>query len=305
MIRRHDRPKPQPKPKAKRIVRRAAPTVPGRAPEQKAEQRVGQRQPRPLVNVRAMARRGRARVRARWLPIAAAAVLLAVAVGGVWAWQSPLLRVQEVEVVGAVSARESDIIEQVALWGERMFTADLNGTAKAIEELPLIASVDIERSWPSTVRITVHEREPWGSWEQAGLRYTIDREGFVLGHRAPPADSTTIVSNESFSLRPGDRVDYHAVDAAAEITSHIQEALGTTRGRADVFAGRGHPRSHGGRPDGAARGLERHRLQARRLGARGAGSHRARHHLLNHRPAVRGQARAAVKDVNEGNHEAK
>ena len=228
MIRRHDRPKPQPKPKAKRIVRRAAPTVPGRAPEQKAEQRVGQRQPRPLVNVRAMACRGRARVRARWLPIAAAAVLLAVAVGGVWAWQSPLLRVQEVEVVGAVSARESDIIEQVALWGERMFTADLNGTAKAIEELPLIASVDIERSWPSTVRITVHEREPWGSWEQAGLRYTIDREGFVLGHRAPPADSTTIVSNESFSLRPGDRVDYHAVDAAAEITSHIQEALGTS-----------------------------------------------------------------------------
>ena len=227
MIRRHDRPKPQPKPKAKRIVRRAAPTVPGRAPEQKAEQRVGQRQPRPLVNVRAMARRGRARVRARWLPIAAAAVLLAVAVGGVWAWQSPLLRVQEVEVVGAVSARESDIIEQVALWGERMFTANLNGTAKAIEELPLIASVDIERSWPSTVRITVHEREPWGSWEQAGLRYTIDREGFVLGHGAPPADSTTIVSNESFSLRPGDRVDYHAVDAAAEITSHIQEALGT------------------------------------------------------------------------------
>ena len=228
MIRRHDRTKPQPKPKAKRIVRRAAPTVPGRAPEQKAKQRVGQRQPRPLVNVRAMARRGRARVRARWLPIAAAAVLLAVAVGGVWAWQSPLLRVQEVEVVGAVSARESDIIEQVALWGERMFTADLNGTAKAIEELPLIASVDIERSWPSTVRITVHEREPWGSWEQAGLRYTIDREGFVLGHRAPPADSTTIVSNESFSLRPGDHVDYHAVDAAAEITSHIQEALGTS-----------------------------------------------------------------------------
>ena len=228
MIRRHDRPKPQPKPKAKRIVRRAAPTVPGRAPEQKAEQRVGQRQPRPLVNVRAIARRGRARVRARWLPVAAAAVLLAVAVGGVWAWQSPLLRVQEVEVVGAVSARESDIIEQVALWGERMFIADLNGTAKAIEELPLIASVDIERSWPSTVRITVHEREPWGSWEQAGLRYTIDREGFVLGHRAPPADSTTIVSNESFSLRPGDRVDYHAVDAAAEITSHIQEALGTS-----------------------------------------------------------------------------
>ena len=49
----------------------------------------------------------------------------------------------------------------------------------------------------------------------------------MLGHGAPPADSTTIVSNESYSLRAGDRVDYHAVDATAAIKEQIEQALGT------------------------------------------------------------------------------
>ena len=202
--------------------------------------------------------------------------------------------------MGAVSTTESDIIERVDFWGERIFTANLSRTERAIAELPLVASVEIERLWPGTVRITVREREPWGSWEQAGVRYTIDREGYVLGHRDPPEGSTTIVSNESYSLQAGDRVDYHAVAAAAEITSQIEKGAGHAGRGAHVLARRGHSRSHGGWADGAARGFERHRLQARRLGASGGGGHGPEHHLLNHRPAVRGQARAAVKDVNEG-----
>ncbi len=232
MIRRHEREKPRAQ--KNRIVRRkraaSEPTTPrasARGAGEKQDQSVGRRKLRPMLRMRSLGRRGRSWLRTRSLMIAAAAVLLGVVGAGVWAWESPLLRVREVEVVGAASSGESDIIERIDFWGERMFTADLSGAAVAIMELPLVASVDIERRWPDTVRITVREREPWGSWEQAGLRYTIDREGFVLGHRAPPAGSTTIVSNESFSLRAGDRVDRHAVEAAAEITSQIEKALGT------------------------------------------------------------------------------
>lgn len=188
---------------------------------------VGQRQPRSLTAVQTASRRTRSWVRRHWLPIAAAALLLGVVTGAVWTWQSPLLRVREVEVVGAVTARERDILDRVDFWGERMLTVDFSGAERAVTEIPLVASVEIERAWPGTVRITVHEREPWGSWEQAGLRYTIDREGYVLGHGPPPPHSTTIVSNESFSLRPGDRIDHHAVDAAAAINEQIERALGT------------------------------------------------------------------------------
>ncbi len=228
MIRKHDQPKPRRQPN--RIVRRKRPApaqTPKQAAARKEGQAVGQRKRRVGTHVAAIGRRGRSWMRARWLPIAAAVLFLGVVGAGAWAWHSPTLQVREVEVEGAVATRESEILEQVDFWGERMFTADLDGTADAIAALPLVASVEITQEWPGTVHITVREREPWGSWEQAGLRYTIDREGYVLGHGAPPADSTTIVSNESYSLRAGDRVDYHAVDATAAIKEQIEQALGT------------------------------------------------------------------------------
>ena len=222
MIRRHDRDTSRPEPK--RVVRRTRNAAPAGAKPQPRKNAaiVGRRQPRSMSAVQTASRRTRAWVRKRWLPIVAGVVA-----GAVWTWQSPLLRVREVEVVGAVAASERDIIDRVDFWDERMLTVSFREAERAITEIPLVASVEIERDWPGTVRITVHEREPWGSWEQAGLRYTIDREGYVLGHGTPPPHSTTIVSNESFSLRPGDRIDHHAVDAAAAINEQIERALGT------------------------------------------------------------------------------
>lgn len=228
MIRKHDQPKRRREPN--RIVRRKRPAsarTATRTIERKEGQAVGERKLRVGARVGTMGRRGRSWMRARWLPIAAAVLLLGIVGAGAWAWHSPTLQVREVEIDGAVATRESEILDLVDFWGERMFTADLDGAADAIADLPLVASVEITREWPGTVHITVREREPWGSWEQAGLRYTIDREGYVLGHRAPPAGSTTIVSNESYSLRAGDRVDYHAVDATAEIKEQIEQVLGT------------------------------------------------------------------------------
>ena len=232
MIRRHDKSKPRRQPN--RIVRRKRPATadvplqkPAHAEVGRRDPSVGRRRLRLAAHTAAFGRRGRSWVRARWLPIAAAALLAGVVGAGAWAWHAPALRVQEVEVEGAVATREREILDLVDFWGERIFTADLGGAAEAIEALPLITSVEISREWPAAVRITVREREAWGSWEQAGLRYTIDREGYVLGHGAPPAGSTTIVSNESYSLRPGDRVDHHAVDAAARINEQIEETLGT------------------------------------------------------------------------------
>tara|TARA_Y100000588_G_scaffold348851_1_gene398792 strand:+ start:899 stop:1726 length:828 start_codon:yes stop_codon:yes gene_type:complete len=188
---------------------------------------VGHRKPWLTSQLLRLQRRFTSWVQTRWVAIAATAILMAIAGAGTWAWQSPLLKIRNIEIVGAVSTRESDINERIELWDKRLFTADLQATIDSIAELPLIASVAIERLWPGGVRITVQERQPWGSWEQAGLSYTIDQDGYVLGHGSPPAGSTTIVSNESFSLRPGDRVDHHAVDAAAKITNEIHLALET------------------------------------------------------------------------------
>lgn len=162
----------------------------------------------------------------RWLSLTAGIAIFALVVaGGLWAWES-LLRVRHVEIAGA-PAQEAVVRALVDLRGESMFTADLAAPEAEIAALPRVASASIERRWPNTLRVVVIERRAWGSWEQAGQRYTIDREGVVLGDDPAPADSVTIVSNESYALRAGDRVDPQAVEVAAGIGERLPRALGT------------------------------------------------------------------------------
>ena len=195
----------------------------------KPAETVGQRQPRTILRRGVEGRSGGVlRLRKRWVAsFVGLALLASVMSGAVWLWQSPIVRVQHIEVSGNGAVSEATILAQIGLVGESMVTADLNAAGEAIEALPLIASVDIKRGWPSRLRIVVREREPWGSWEQAGVRYTIDREGVVLGRAPAPEGSTTIVSTAAFSLKAGDRVDYQAVEAAIEIGEQLQTALRT------------------------------------------------------------------------------
>jgi len=167
------------------------------------------------------------------------AVLGTVVAGAVWTYQSPFLRVRSVQVEGTSQIPADSIVEKVNLTGESMFTADLRGAQQALYRLPLISSVKVERAWPDTVKIVVTERKPWGTWEQGGVRYTIDREGVVLGLGGAPGGSTVIKSSEPGSRVQGDRVDYQAVDAAAEIYARLPQTLGTAVTEVAFVAGKG------------------------------------------------------------------
>ncbi|GAB4321127.1 MAG: hypothetical protein Kow0010_01310 [Dehalococcoidia bacterium] len=151
-----------------------------------------------------------------------------MAAAGVWAWQSPVFRVQAVDVRGNVAVPAEVIRERAGLVGKSMFTADLDRTQRDLYEIALLRSVRIERQWPDRIVIEVREREPWTTWEQAGTQYMVDREGVVLGHGAVAAGAPVIVSADAYSLQPGDRVDYQAIEAAADIYAQLPARLGTT-----------------------------------------------------------------------------
>ncbi len=185
-------------------------------------------------------RRPGPRIRTRVKLLAAGVALLAASVaGGAWAYQSPLLRVNSVEVEGASQIPADTIVGKVNLLGQSMFTADLGGAQQELYRMPLISSVTVERAWPDTVKIVIAERKPWGTWEQGGVRYTIDREGVVLGLGGAPKGSVIIKSSEPGSRMQGDRVDYQAVDAAAEIYAKLPQKLGTTVTEVAFVAGKG------------------------------------------------------------------
>ncbi|MCC6381714.1 MAG: FtsQ-type POTRA domain-containing protein [Dehalococcoidia bacterium] len=158
---------------------------------------------------------------------------------GVWLWQSPIFKVQHIRVDGNERILADTIVERTNLLGQSMFEADLAAAQKALFALPLVAAVQIERQWPSTIRIHVEERKAWGTWEQGGVRYTIDRDGVVLGTVPPPAGSPVIRSSELGSRQQGDRVDYQAVEAAAEIYEQLPRQLGTIVKEVAFLAGKG------------------------------------------------------------------
>ncbi|MEX2080443.1 MAG: cell division protein FtsQ/DivIB, partial [Dehalococcoidia bacterium] len=79
----------------------------------------------------------------------------------------------------------------------------------------------------NTIRIIIEERQAWGTWEQGGTTYTIDRDGYVLGTIPPAAGSPAIRSETAGVLTQGDRVDYQAVEAAAQIYDRLPRQLGT------------------------------------------------------------------------------
>lgn len=166
-------------------------------------------------------------------------VLALVGYGAWWTWTSPFFKVSNVEVVGNQRIAAGTVVEAAGLLGQSMFDADLASAQENLYRQPLVNSVRIERDWPHTVRVVIEERKPWGTWEQSGVQYTIDREGVVLGIGPAPSGSPVIKSSELGNRITGDRVDYQAVDAAAEIYEKLPRQLGTTVAEVAFITGKG------------------------------------------------------------------
>lgn len=179
-------------------------------------------------------------LRKRYLVLASVIGSLAVLAGwGYWVFTSPFFRVSDVVVEGNSRVSTDTIVGAANVFGESMFTTDLATTQKELYKLPLVNSVRVKREWPNTLKIVVEERKAWGTWEQGGVQYTIDRNGVVLGIGPAAPDSPIIISSEVGSRVQGDHVDYQAVDAAAEIYEKLPRQLGTTVKEVSFIAGKG------------------------------------------------------------------
>jgi len=171
---------------------------------------------------------------------ATALVVIAFAIaGGVWLWQSPLLRVQQIEVRGTADISVEAVLARLGAQNESMFTIDLARVERDVASLARVASVHVEQQWPDRLIVTIVEREPWGTWEQAGGEYTVDRDGVVLSRQPARPELPVIRSFQDFTLQPGDRVDYQAIEAASEIYALLPEALGTQVSEVTYLAGKG------------------------------------------------------------------
>ena len=165
----------------------------------------------------------------RWRRLLIAGCLLVAIAGALLLYRSPLLRVDEVEVVGTKNVSAEQIREIADLDGASMFGVPLSEAEKRIVALPLVKGAKARLAWPNKVRIEVVEREPWGYWDLAGTAYAIDTAGVVLADVAPAKGAPVIHDTGAPAvLSVGDRVDTDAVRLAQTLLALVPQQLSLT-----------------------------------------------------------------------------
>lgn len=156
--------------------------------------------------------------------VLALALAAAVYYGGFRLYYSPLFTIETVVVQNTKYLDPQTIVEQSGLIGQNVFTADLRVARERLLAVPMIRDAELQRQLPRQVRIVIREREPWGFWEIAGKRYTIDEDGVVLNRGLPVEGAPVIVQSDTYRvLQPGERVDADALRLAQTLQQRLSE----------------------------------------------------------------------------------
>ncbi|MEU6646812.1 FtsQ-type POTRA domain-containing protein [Saccharomonospora sp. NPDC046836] len=98
-----------------------------------------------------------------------------------------LLGVRAVEVIGARTIPADEIRTVAAVPDRRaMLQVDTDQIAERVATLPGVATVEVSRSWPSTIEIEVTERTPVGFYDTGKALYLVDDGGVVYKEIAEP-----------------------------------------------------------------------------------------------------------------------
>jgi cell division protein FtsQ len=135
--------------------------------------------PRPL---------SRARYRRRRLAALLAGLVLLIGLGfaaRVLLYDAGLADIEDVQVRGASTVPVADVLAAAAVQLHTPLAAvDTGGVATRVGALPAVESVDVARSWPHTLSVTITERVPVATVDTPDGPALVNRSGVVY---RPPA----------------------------------------------------------------------------------------------------------------------
>ncbi|MDP1793810.1 MAG: FtsQ-type POTRA domain-containing protein [Acidimicrobiales bacterium] len=143
------------------------------------------------------------RRRFRALAVVAGVIVFVFAMVGIF--RSPVLDIDRIEVKGAKHTTVAAILGAtgVATQGHPMIAVDRFALAGKIERLPWVASAEVDRKWPSTLRISITERVAIGAIGAPGGVALLDGTGRVLGVvKEQPAGTIAIIAADKIA-KPG------------------------------------------------------------------------------------------------------
>jgi cell division protein FtsQ len=119
-----------------------------------------------------------------WTIVGVVVVAVAVVVGG---WFTPIMSVRETSVQGLLSIPEEQVLAALAIDdGRPLLRVDTNAAARRVAQLPKVASVRVQRVYPSTVRVTVTERAPIVFFDSPQGTHLLDATGVDYAIEPPP-----------------------------------------------------------------------------------------------------------------------
>jgi cell division protein FtsQ len=120
--------------------------------------------------------------RRRWRRLALVLGVLALVAAGWYATRTPLLDVDSIEVRGADRTGADQVVLASGLRpGAPLAGLDQASATRAVEALPWVESVDVERRWGGEVVMTVVERTPVATVAtETGAQALVDTTGRVL-----------------------------------------------------------------------------------------------------------------------------
>ena len=137
---------------------------------------------------------------------------------------SSWLAVDRVVVSGLGRLSEEQVRAAVDVTpGTPLARVDTGDVAAAVRELPPVASVDVERSWPGTLRVTVRERAVAAGVARDGEVVLVDAGG--VGFATEPSLPTGVVRLEVDDARPGDPTTRAALDVVGALPEPLRRRV--------------------------------------------------------------------------------
>jgi cell division protein FtsQ len=133
--------------------------------------------------------RSRAERRRRWIRIALGVLLVAALGALVWlVWFSSVLAVRDVEVAGRTTLKQAQVLQAAQVpQGRPLARVDVEGIEGRVSALDRVDTVEVSRSWPHTISISIVERKSvvWARLD--GRIRGIDRNGIAFRtYGSPP-----------------------------------------------------------------------------------------------------------------------
>ena len=166
-------------------------------------------------------------LRRRWVALLSAVTVAAVVYLVLF---TSLLGVRSVEITGASSV-PADQIRAAAQVPDRkpMMLLDAGQIADRVRELPGVASVDVSRSWPSTLEISVTERTPIGFFTGADGVHLVDATG--LDYKTVQTKPEKLPQLSLARVAPDDAVTKSAIEVLASLPQQIRDQVTAVRAK--------------------------------------------------------------------------